>query len=198
MNDFDRQYERGLIAEGLIAAWLKYRGHAIMPAYQIEQTTGKGPQLFSAEGEFVAPDILAFTHKGIHWIEAKHKSVFTWHRASGQWTTGVDLRHYVDYLRVSWRTKFPVWLMFYHRESVPSEIDRRYDCPSECPTGLFGGELFRLVGSESHRAKHFDPTRTGMVGHGRSGMVYWSVDNLKLLATKDEINEAMDASRRVA
>lgn len=198
MNDFDRQYERGLIAEGLIAAWLTHRGHAIMPAYQVEQQTGKGPQLFSAQGDFVAPDLIAFTHAGTHWVEAKHKSVFTWHRISAQWTTGVDLRHYVDYLRVSWRTKFPVWLMFYHRESVPSEMDLRHDCPAECPTGLFGGELFRLVGSESHRTKHFDPTRTGMVGHGRSGMVYWSVGSLKLLATKDEVDEAMDASRRVA
>lgn len=198
MNEFDRRLESGKVAEGLIAAWLKSRGNAILPAYQVEQHTGKGPQLFSAEGAFVAPDMLAFTHEGITWIEAKHKSVFTWHRATSKWTTGIDLRHYVEYLRVSWRTKHPVWLMFYHREATPAQGDLEYGCPLECPTGLFGGELFRLVGSENHRSKPYDASRTGFLGHGKSGMVYWAVDVLRPLATKDECDVAMDLARSAA
>ena len=141
--------------------------------------------------------MLVFTHCGITWVEAKHKTVFTWHRLTERWTTGIDKRHYIEYLRVSWRTKFPVWLMFCHRESLPSDIDIRHGCPPECPTGLFGGELFRLVADESHRSQPYDPNRTGFVGHGKSGMVYWAVDALTLLATKDECDLAMDAARTV-
>jgi hypothetical protein len=187
MNRFEQSLEVGRVAEGLIAQWLMARGSSVMPAYEIEQSSGKGPQLFMRDAELVAPDMLVFSHRGVQWVESKHKTVFTWHRNTKQWTTGVDLRHYGDYLRVAKQTKLPVWLLFFHRESRPSADDLRYGCPPECPTGLFGGELFDLVVSENHRSPHFDPTRTGIVGHGKSGMVYWSADQLKMLATKDEV-----------
>ncbi len=196
---FEEKLAVGKVAEGLISQWLQARGHSVLPAYEIEKSSGKGPQLFTAEGDFVSPDLLTFSHKGIYWVEAKHKSVFTWHRNTQQWTTGVDLRHYLDYLNVSKQTKLPVWLMFFHRESCPSDNDRKFGCPAECPTGLFGGELFGLVACENHRAPHFDTSRTGFVGHGRSGMVYWSAASLKLLATTEQVySAAMEMKTRRA
>jgi hypothetical protein len=117
-------------------------------------------------------------------------------RQSSQWTTGIDLRHYGDYLHVAKQTKLPVWLLFFHRDSAPSQSDLRFGCPAECPVGLFGGELFSLVTRENHRSPHFDPSRSGVAGHGRSGMVYWSVNQLRLLATKDEVvgvSESLDS-----
>jgi hypothetical protein len=198
MNAFDRQLEIGRVAEGLIARWLQARGTAVLPAYEIEKSHGKGPQLFSAEGDFVAPDMLAFTHNGICWIEAKHKSVFTWHRISHRWTTGIDLRHYGDYFRVLWRTKQPVWLLFYHRDALPDAKDLRYDdCPRQCPTGLFGAQLLDLVILENHRAPRLDEARIGMKGHGRSGMVYWAHDALRLLATKEEVLSASRPAKSI-
>lgn len=191
---FARSLEIGRVAEGLIAAWLQSRGTAVMPAYEIEKSSGKGPQLFSAEGDFVSPDMLAFTHGGIVWVEAKHKTHFTWHRASQQWTTGIDLRHYGEYLEVEKRTRLPVWLMFYHREPTPSESDIAHGCPEECPVGLFGGRLIDLVVAENHRSPSYDPGRAGATGHGRSGMVYWAASRLNPLATKDEV---LDAASRV-
>jgi hypothetical protein len=158
-----------------------------MPAYEIEKSTGKGPQLFSGGGDFVSPDMLVFSHSGICWVEAKHKTRFTWHRVTGQWTTGIDLRHYGEYLEVEKKTRLPVWLMFYHREPTPSASDLRDGCPPECPTGLFGGKLLDLVVAENHRSPHYDPVRTGITGHGRSGMVYWTPSALRLLATKEEV-----------
>jgi hypothetical protein len=113
--------------------------------------TGKGPRLFCAEGKIVAPDMITFNHNGISWVEAKTKSVFSWHRFSGKWQTGIDLHHYVGYLKASLRTKLPVWLLFYHRESVPWVEDQKYGCPDICPTGLFAGSLFELVEIEDHR-----------------------------------------------
>lgn len=77
--------------------------------------------------------------------------------------------------------------MFYHRESVPDERDSQHGCPQSCPTGLFAGELFCLVANENHRSKPFDPSRDGFIGHGKSGMVYWSEKSLKLVASKQEV-----------
>lgn len=190
---FERALQFGKVAEGLIAAWLQSRGNAILPAYEIEKSSGKGPQLFCADGDFVAPDMLVFTANGIRWIEAKHKTHFTWHRVTGRWTTGIDMRHYHDYLMVEKQTKLPVWLMFFHSGSKPSDEDAKHGCPPECPTGLFAGKLFDLIITENHRSPRFDPSRVGLVGHGRSGMVYWAPDAFKLLATCDEVRSATAA-----
>lgn len=184
MSSFARQLQIGRVAEGLIAKWLQARGNAVMPAYEIEKSHGKGPQLFSTEGKFVAPDMIVFAHEGVQWIEAKHKSVFTWYRKEKCWVTGIDQRHYQDYQHVMVRTRLPVWLMFYHRESQPAERDLPY-CPAKCPTGLFGGPLNRLMECVNHTSQ----PRNGGTGWGKSGMVYWAHSKLTLLATKEEVLE---------
>jgi len=186
---FQHKLEVGRITEGLISRWLMARGAAVMPAYEIEKSSGKGPQLFTADEGLVAPDLLAFTQNGIQWIESKHKSVFTWHYKTEQWTTGIDLRHYGDYLKVAKQTKLPVWLLFFHSDSTPNQRDKDRGCPPECPTGLFGGELFSLVVAENHRAPPLDRTAP-VIGHGNSGMVYWSANKLRKLATKEEVEAA--------
>jgi len=177
----------GKVAEGLIAKWLMARGHSVLPVYEIEKSVGKGPQLFRLDDEHVAPDMVVFTDNGVMWVEAKHKSVFTWHRNTRRWTTGIDLRHYVDYMHVGKQTKLPVWLMFFHREETPSPADVRNGCPERCPTGLFGGELISLIGAENHRSPPLDLARDGCVGHGRTGMVYWAHSSLRNLASKEQV-----------
>lgn len=184
---FSEQLAHGKVAEGLIAKWLMARGNSILPVYEIEKSSGKGPQFFTRDAEHVAPDMIAFTGEGVMWIEAKHKTVFTWHRNTSKWTTGIDLRHYGDYLHVAKQTRLPVWIMFFHRDSAPSETDRRAGCPSECPTGLFGADLFRLVLSENHRSLPLDRARDGFLGHGNSGMVYWAHSDLKRLASTTQV-----------
>jgi hypothetical protein len=189
---FNDQLSVGKVGESLIARYMMSRGHTVLPVYEIEKSSGKGPQLFGMDRDLVAPDMLVFTANGAMFIEAKHKSVFTWHRRTQQWTTGIDLRHYGDYLRVGKQTHLPVWLMFYHRESKPDERDVSHGCPSACPTGLYGGDLFGLVIKENHRSEPFDASRSGFVGHGKSGMVYWAESSLRLLAAKDEVEKVSE------
>lgn len=176
----------GKVGESLIARYLMSRGHSVLPVYEIEKSHGKGPQLFSSKRETVAPDMLMFTNGGVFFIEAKHKSVFTWHRNSGQWTTGIDLRHYGEYLKVAKSTQLPVWLMFYHKNTTPDQRDVQHGCPAECPTGLFCGEIFSLVIDENHRSLPFNPARE-FVGHGHSGMVYWKESTLRKIASVEEV-----------
>lgn len=177
MNKFEQKLRMGKLGESLIARWLKSRGWNILPIYELELDSGKGPQLFSVNDEFVAPDLLVFKHLDTNalWIEAKHKSVFTWHRITQRWTTGIDLRHYEDYLKICELSPWPIWLLFLHQKSY---CLKRPNEPWPCPTGLFGQTMDYLLENENHRHDNW----------GNRGMVYWSIDSLKKLAEISEVN----------
>lgn len=182
---FQSQLAFGQIAETDIARWLLQRGNVLLPIYEKEIDTGKGPRVFFSGGDFVAPDFLVLRGGDrIYWIEAKHKTVFTWHRKTHRWTTGIDRHHYQQYCKVRDMLGFPVWLLFLHESSIPDPRDLRFGCPNECPTGLFGGDLDWLRMAENHEHPN----------HGRSGMVYWAYLNneepwksLKEIATLEEV-----------
>jgi hypothetical protein len=162
----------GKVGESKIANWLRYgRRFCVMPVYEIGENQYKGPQLFTPEGELIAPDIFCFNKERAVWVEAKHKTVFSWHRNSKRWVTGIDLHHYEHYLKSLACSRWPVWLLFYHANGLTHEHDGR------SPTGLFGGDLRNLRDNENHRHENW----------GKCGMVYWSHDVLKRLATCEEV-----------
>jgi len=172
---FAAQYQFGKIGEGTIATWLRQREWNVLPVYEKELDEGKGPVLFTAQmgTSLIAPDLLCFRGKEVYWIEAKTKSSFTWHRITGRWVTGIDLRHYGDYLKVARLSPFPVWLLFLHLEGQAKDTPEGM----ETPTGLFGRELVYLEQHENHRHDNW----------GRSGMVYWALESLHKLAALDEM-----------
>lgn len=179
---FEEQLKIGAIGEGLIAGWLRSRGHHVMPVYEKEIASGKGPRLFSPDRQLIAPDMLTFKATDIRWIEAKHKTAFSWHRNTKRWVTGIDRRHYLDYLQVGSTTPFPVWLLFLHRGGQAK------DSPADSPAGLFGNRLAFLCTHVNHTHDHW----------GTSGMVYWAIDSLRRLATLDEVLLANRQSSPVA
>lgn len=167
--DFDEKLVFGQIGENYIARWLKERGNGVLPIYEKEIDNGKGPRYFIKNKEIIAPDFLAIGINGTCWIEAKHKTFFSWHRITKRWVTGIDLKHYDNYLEIMQITPFPVWLLFLHiKPNSPEGI---------CPTGLYGGSLTRLHQSENHRSNKW----------GSSGMVYWAENILTKLATLEEV-----------
>jgi hypothetical protein len=175
---FQRQLGFGKLGEGRIARWLRDHGFSLIPVYELELESGKGPQLFTPVEAFIAPDLLTFhPEKGVRFIEAKHKSVFSWYRNRLRWTTGIDLRHYEDYKKVQDNFPFEVWILFLHEQSTPSSDDIRHGCPEKCPVGLFGQDLRVLRKTESHQSHRW----------GSGGMVYWSDDSLRLLAKINEV-----------
>lgn len=165
----------GQLGESTIAQWCKSRGNSVLPVYEKEIDTGKGPRFFTPAGQLVAPDM--FVLPSMNWLESKHKSHFTWYRAKGQWETGIDLKHYLDYIEVQRVSGRPVWLLFLHRDPIPDRRDLDQGSPQRCPIGLYGGSLDHMQAHESHRSDRW----------GRSGMVYWAADDLTRLATMDEI-----------
>lgn len=178
---FQKNLAFGQIAESDIARWLRNRGAVILPVYDIEYDTGKGPRLFAPGGkQIVAPDLYVFPKNGgACWVEAKHKTVFSWYRIGSYWVTGIDLHHYREYRIVRERLGRELWLMFLHRSDVPGTRDLPY-APGPCPTGLFAGELQRLIACESHTSDRW----------GNHGMVYWAESSLQLLATLKQFESA--------
>lgn len=154
---FAENLQTGKAAESAIAHWLIARGHSILPVYEKIIDEGKGPQLFTGGEGLIAPDMLTFAKGKIVWIEAKHKTGFTWYRKKEVFETGIDLKHYADYLKVSEKTQLPVWLLFLHKGGQAKDSD-----PS--PSGLFGNNIKILEHNESHRTSLW----------GKSGMVYWT------------------------
>lgn len=180
-SSFQRQLAFGQVAETLIAKWIISKGGIILPIYDIEYETGKGPRVFEKNGlQYAAPDLLVWkSDKKAVWCEIKHKTVFSWYRRLQQWETGIDLNHWKAYQKVAQKTGMPVWLFFLHRSDRPSPRDLQYNCPPRCPVGLFGNQLDDLLTSTSHTSNQ----------HGRHGMIYWAESDLQCLAELDEINQ---------
>ena len=172
---FDDDLKEGLLGEGLIARWLNGRGWNVLPAYEIEMQSGKGPRLLSAEaGKLIAPDLFVFNRATFLWVEAKTKSAFTWHRRTNTFQTGIDRRHWLDYLTVGQTTGLPVWLMFLHKDGKNAK-----DTPSGMisPSGLYSQEIGKLQNTIDHEHKNY----------GTSGMVYWKESSLRKICEYEEI-----------
>lgn len=172
---FDVSLRFGQSAESDIARWLRSRGSSVLPVYETMLDTHKGPRLFVLGETLIAPDLFVFGKGPPVWIEVKHKTAFAWHRITGNWVTGIDLRHYTDYCQVDRVTPWPVWLLFLHKDGTAK------DSPPDGPVGLFGADIESLRRNEHHRHAN----------HGRSGMVYWTRDvdggPLRKLAELDEV-----------
>lgn len=178
---FKKQLRFGKLGESKISSWVRSRGSYVLPAYEIEQQTGKGPRIFAPYGkEYISPDLLVFSHDGVSWIEAKHKTVFTWHRITQRWTTGIDRNHFHGYMQLADEWPWAIWLLFLHESATPDDRDINAGCPESCPVGLFGNELFYLSENINHEHDNW----------GKYGMVYWEHEKLKLIATLEEVNKA--------
>lgn len=170
MSLFSKQLSYGQLGESRIANYFKARGYNIMPVYEVEINSGKGPRLFTSSGPLIAPDIFIFKADRALWIEAKHKTAFAWYRKKNVWTTGIDIRHYKDYCKIAEFSPYPVMLMFLH------EGGQAKDSPPDSPSGLFGENIKKLQKCESHRWES-----PGF------NMVFWEKDVLKKYAELSEV-----------
>ena len=165
-------WQFGDVGQRAIAEWLRVKkGWTILPIYDIESPDGKGPRLFLPDGALITPDILAYLRQRVWWIEAKHKTTFSWYRKDRVWTTGIDTRHYEQYLRVREHSPWPIWLLFLHSQAIYDA-----DAGRNSPTGLFGNEILTLQQCVSHRSDRY-----------ARGMIYWTIGKLQHLATLAEV-----------
>lgn len=168
---FGETLKFGKVAESEIAQWLRRSGWSILPVYEKVIDEGKGPQLYTAHMELIAPDLLAFRENNVIWAEVKHKTAFSWHRLTRRWTTGIDRRHYHEYLRVEKESPWPVYLFFLHLGGQAK------DSPPDSPSGLFGERLSVLKDNVNHESPNW----------GSSGMVYWALEALEKYVELDDL-----------
>lgn len=175
MSVFQQQLAVGIVGEGQIATWLRRRGHCVLPAYEKVIDDQKGPRLYSPTADLVAPDMLVFRDGRQMWIEAKTKTRFSWYGLGKYFVTGLNYRHYLDYLQVEKETGLAVWILFLHRngDTWPPDV-QKWNAPPVCPTGLF---TCRLTAETSHQA----PDAKGVP------MIYWPFHRLRLIASLDEL-----------
>jgi hypothetical protein len=162
---FELNLQSGKAGETLISMWMQSRGWAVMPVYEKIANENKGPQVFCATGNLIAPDLFVFNTKKAIWVEAKHKNAFSWHRITQKWVTGIDRRHYNDYLVVSNMSAFPLWLLFLHCGGAAKDSD-------VSPSGLYGNDIKFLSNNINHESERW----------GYSGMIYWGINSLIKLA----------------
>jgi hypothetical protein len=164
---FESSFAFGKVAESQIAKWLQARGNHILPVYEKESGEYKGPVLNTPDGlHIICPDMLAISKHGIAWIEAKHKSAFTYskkysnERGYDVWNTGIDLKHYNHYTQLQKELPhIPVWLMFLHQDGTAKDTP----LGKVSPTGLFMAPIRHLQANECHQHPN----------GGKNGMVYW-------------------------
>jgi hypothetical protein len=171
-ESFSEKLAAGLAGESVIASYYRRKGWDVLPVYEKAFNDHKGPRFFTAAKELVAPDLLLMRPDRFCWIEVKRKTSFTWHRISRRWTTGIDRRHYEDYLEIAKR--YPdLYLLFLHETS----FDRTHPAVP-CPTGLFGGRIDRLQKCVNHQSDNY-----------ARGMVYWALQSLTLIAPLEDLED---------
>lgn len=192
MNEtFAEAFPYGQTAEEMVTAWLESRGWKVTNAGVILQE-GKGPRLVFGEEVLIAPDRYGVKciegHDVKLWFEIKRKDVFTWHYMSGTWQDGIDVHVYEHYLKIQEYTCEGVIVLFYHDNTATAPRDVHNGAPVSCPTGLYGRGLDYLVKHEHHRDSYErrDYCRP---------MVYWTIDELRLMATCEEVLQAYQQSR---
>ena len=186
MDEFDKWREVGLAGESLIAKWLMVSGWQILPIYEKIIGDYKGPTLYTIGKRIIAPDLLCFNSKRgvIRWIEAKHKTAFSWYRKSRVWTTGIDSYLFDEYLEIRESIGLPLFLMFLHKGGHAK------DSPETSPAGLFGGEILELRNCVNHCYGEDMPNN-----YGRGGMTYWDKDSLIRYTSYENV---ISCARKVA
>lgn len=147
----------GQWGEDAVARWLVHRGYFVLPAYEKVVNNKTGPRLSGPSGSYIAPDLFVFRKGEAFWVEVKRKGSFTFHRMTGRWVTGIDIRVYEHYCRLSDDGLYPVVLFFLHEDGQAK------DSPPHPPTGLFAQSIDCLRRRENHRSE-------------KDGMVYWATE----------------------
>lgn len=165
----------GKIGEDQISMIFRERGWGVIPVYEKTMDDGKGPRVFLKKGEesLIAPDMQVFKDKWVLWVEVKRKSSFSWSTRDLVWRTGIDKRHFDDYIEVNQKTPWKVHLFFIHDSEYCSNAPRG----KKSPTGIFYNSIDYLKDNISFASKS-----PKTLDYGKTGMVYWDVSNLKRLS----------------
>ena len=108
-DDFHEKLKQGQDGERLIASKLIERNVTVVPLYQFENS--HAPYILAKDMLLTMPDLLCFNDSGAcYFIECKLKK--RWVKFKGKIETGINLKHYYNYKRVTFLTGNKEYLCF--------------------------------------------------------------------------------------
>lgn len=119
----------GRKAERLVASFLQRLGWYVLHSYAYDEGEDKPPLLKTKTESLIIPDLDVCKGGRRYWLEVKYKADATFHRASGVWEHGINLRQYLHYKRVETTTGCPVFLSVVENSSGRLLLARLLDLP---------------------------------------------------------------------
>lgn len=185
-GSFSSRLTHGRIGEQAVLKWLRYMNRVVLPVcdtlINIEFRERCGPRLFVGNDALTAPDLLVFADDGVRWMEIKCKKYCTWYRNESLWMTGIDVRHFEQYIKVHQATCIHVDLVLYHPNETPRPKDVPHGCPEYAPRGVYCADILKLQEIYHHIGTDLDGNE----------MIYWDMQVLQpfLIAGTVEIEHA--------
>jgi hypothetical protein len=100
----------GRKAEHLVASFLRSLGWYVLHSYGYDEGDDKPPLLTTKSKSLIIPDLDISKDGHRYWLEVKYKAKATFHRVSGVWEHGINLRQYLHYQQVEAITGCAVFL----------------------------------------------------------------------------------------
>lgn len=115
-KSFEEKLAFGKEGEHEVGDYFLSRGYSLLPLYQF--TDDLAPKVFYEGTAAISPDIFVSGDNGTFWVEVKTKN--RWIKYNGVLETGLNERHYLEYLKIKNKTALPLYVIFNHKEDNPN------------------------------------------------------------------------------
>ncbi len=115
-KSFEEKLAFGKEGEHEVGEYFMRRGYSLLPLYQFSEDLA--PKIYNDGGVIISPDIFVAGLKKAFWVEVKTKN--RWIKYLGNLETGLNERHFNEYLRINRKTELPVYVVFNHKEDMPN------------------------------------------------------------------------------
>lgn len=114
-KNFKEQLAIGKEGEHEIGNYFMNKNYSILPLYQFEDNIA--PKVFTLNNTLTSPDMFISGNNKCFWVEVKTK--FRWVNYNNIIETGINEKHYRQYLSIAEKTTLPIYLIFNHKKTPP-------------------------------------------------------------------------------
>lgn len=115
-KSFEEKLAFGKEGEHEVGEYFMNRGYSLLPLYQFEDKLA--PKIYTNSGVIISPDIFVSGRHKAFWVEVKTKK--RWIKFKGTLETGLNNRHYDEYIKIRQNTGLPLYVVFNHKEDDPN------------------------------------------------------------------------------
>lgn len=115
-KSFEEKLAFGKEGEHEVGEYFMKLGYSLLPLYQF--TEDIAPKIYSEVETIISPDIFISGKEKAFWVEVKTKN--RWINYNRIRETGLNKRHYDEYIKIRHNTKLPVYVVFNHKDDNPT------------------------------------------------------------------------------